>query len=43
MSHAFTNALAAFAAVVLAFASIGTIVTVPHAQASDAIGMAELA
>lgn len=43
MSLGFTNTLAALAAVVLAFASIGTIVTVPPAGASETIVMTELA
>lgn len=33
MSRTFTNSIAAFAAVILAFTSIGTIVATPSAQA----------
>ena len=36
MSHTLSNSLAAVAAFVLAFTSIGTIVTVPPAQAQTA-------
>ncbi len=46
MSQNFTNSLAAFAAVILAITSIGTIVTVPPASAqatNSPITMTELA
>lgn len=46
MSRTYTNSLAAFAAIFLALTSIGTIVTVPPAQAHNApvaVAMAELA
>ncbi|WP_277813515.1 hypothetical protein [Erythrobacter longus] len=43
MKPQLTNTFAAIAAAILAFTSIGTIVTVPPAHASGAIAMAELA
>ena len=43
MSRAFTNSLAAFAAILLAAVSIGTIITVPPAHATSSVGMIELA
>ncbi len=46
MTRTFTNSLAALAAVVLAVTSIGTIITVPPAQAQNpahAVTVAELA